>query len=136
MPSPLPMRRDVGSGIKSGTPPREEGVAGFVTPMTPNAGLEDPAEAARWQRLRYRHFTASGCGVNAAVGAGVTSKAIVFEREEPDTNYGISLQVGWSTTVYVPAADKSTTGFTARFGTAAPGGGEFLSWATFRSEDS
>jgi hypothetical protein len=128
--------RDIGAGIKDGLPSPTEGIQGWVSPMTPNAGLEDPAEASRWQRLRLRHFTASGCGVDLPVGAGVTSLAVVFERAEPDTNYGISLQVGWSTTVYVPAADKSTTGFTARFGTAAPGGGEFLSFSTFRSEDS
>lgn len=128
--------RDVGSAIQSGAPSPTEGIEAWVAPSTPNQGLEDPAEASRWQRLRLRHFTASGCGVDVAVGAGVTSKAIVFERAEPNTDYGISLQVGWSTTVYVPAVDKHTTGFTVRFGTAAPGGGEFLSWSTFRSEDS
>jgi hypothetical protein len=61
---------------------------------------------------------------------------VVFEREEPNTDYGVLVLPGWSTTSYVPEVDKSTTGFTARFGSAAPGGGSHVSFITFRSEDS
>lgn len=107
-----------------------------VTPSLPAQPLSDPREAAKWSRLRLRHFTAAGNGVDLPVGAGATSLAVVFAREEPDTNYGVTLCPGWSTTAYVPQADKSTTGFTARFGSAAPGGGSVVSFTTFRSEDS
>jgi hypothetical protein len=108
----------------------------WSAPSTPNQGLESPREAALWNRLRLRHLTASGNGVDLAIAAGQTSLAIVFERIEPNTDYGVTVTPGWSTTAYVPLADKSTTGFTARFGTAAPGGGSVVSFTTFRSEDS
>lgn len=114
----------------------QAGTAPWVTPSTPAQPLEDPREAAKWRRLRLRFFTAAGNGVDLAVGAGATSLAVTFAREEPDTNYGVTLAPGWDTTAYVPQADKSTTGFTARFGTAAPGGGSVCSFTTFRSEDS
>ncbi len=126
---------DIGSAIGSGQPGKPQGdIRPFVTPMTPNAGLEDPREAAIWTRLRLRHFTPSGTGVNAAVTSGSTNVAITFKRREPNTTYGLSIIPSWSTTVYVPTADKAITGFTARFGTAA-GANDVIQWATFRSED-
>lgn len=135
--SRLPSIRDVGSGIKTGSDASgPNGVQPWAAPSTPNQGLEDPIEAARWQRLRLRFFTAAGNGVSLAIGAAATELAVVFEREEPNTDYGIMILPGWSTTAYVPDADKATTGFTARFGTASPGGGSTVSFITFRSEDS
>lgn len=129
-------RPDIGAAIQGGTPSPTEGMAGWVAPSTPNQGLEDPREAAIWTRLRLRHFTNSGCGVDQNVTTGATTVAITFKRAEPNTNYGISILVGWATTYYVAPADKAKTGFTVHFGTAPAGSAGKLSWATFRSEDS
>ncbi len=112
-----------------------EDVRPWVAPTPPAQPLSDPQEAAKWSRLRLRWFTAAGNGVDLVVGAGATSLAIVFERVEPNTDYGIILTPGWNTTGYVPVVDKHTTGFTARFGSAAPGGGSVCSYGIFRSED-
>lgn len=132
-----PSIQDVGSGIQTGADASgPDGVQPWAAPSVPNQGLQAPREAALWTRLRLRHLTAAGNGVDLAIGAGATSLAVVFEREEPNTDYGVTVTPGWSTTAYVPAVDKSTTGFTARFGTAAPGGGSIASFTTFRSEDS
>lgn len=125
----------VGAGLTR-TSPKPGQLQEWVSPSPPTQPLQDPREAAKWSRLRLRHFTSAGNGVDLPVGAGVTSLDVVFARVEPDTNYGVTLMPGWSTTAYVPLVDKSTTGFTARFGTAAPGGGSVCSFTTFRSEDS
>lgn len=42
---------------------------------------------------------------------------------EPDANYGVVITPSWGTTAWVTA--KTTAGFTANFGTAAPGGATF-----------
>lgn len=115
---------------KSGTADREAA----VLPSLPAQPLSDPREAAKWARLRLRHFTVSGTGVNIPVSAAATSLAVAFAREEPDTDYGVLITPSWGTTHYV--TNKSTTGFTANFGTGAPGGGGILDWSTHRSEDS
>lgn len=132
-----PNVRDVGSNIQSQQPTGagQQAVRPWVAPIPPNTGLEDPREAAMWQRLRLRHFTPSGCGVDASVTTGATSVAITFKRAESNTSYGVNVIPSWSTTVYVAAADKATTGFTAHFGTAPSGSPGAISWATFRSED-
>lgn len=120
-------------GATTGQPTAD--IQAWTAPAPPAQSLESPQEAAKWSRLRLRFFTSAGNGVDLVVGAGATSLAIVFARAEPNTDYGVALTPGWSTTAYVPLADKSKTGFTARFGTAAPGGGSVCSFATFRSED-
>lgn len=125
-----PPRVDVGSNPRPGAD-----VQPWVAPSPANASLQDPREAAIWSRLRLRHFTPSGCGVDVAVSAAATSLVVVFERAEPDTSYGLSVLPSWSTTAYVVAADKATTGFTVTFGTGAPGGGGVIQWTSFRSED-
>lgn len=117
-----------------GTPARKADSQELVQPSLPSQPLSDPREAAKWSRLRLRHFTPSGTGVNIAVAPAATSLAITFARAESDTNYGVIVTPGWGTTIYV--TDKATTGFTANFGTGAPGGGGTIDWATHRSEDS
>lgn len=123
---------DIGSGIgQPGGDPQS-----WTAPALPAGALTDPQEAAKWARLRLRHFTAAGNGVDTAVAGGVALKAVTFKRAEPNANYGVAVIPSWSTTVYVALADKSSTGFTVHFGTNSPGGGGTISWNTFRSEDS
>ncbi len=117
------------------SPPTTGDSRSLLAPTPPAQPLEAPQEAAKWSRLRLRWFTAAGNGVDLVVGAGVTSLAVTFARVEPNANYGVVLTPGWSTTAYVPLADKSKTGFTARFGSASPGGGSVCSYGIFRSED-
>lgn len=128
--------QDIGAGI--GTPQGASGPQGvqpWAAPLPPAQPLSEPQEAAKWSRLRLRHFTASGTGVGASVTTGATSVAVTFARQEPDTSYGLVVLPSWDTTVYVPEADKAKTGFTARFGTAPAGSAGVIQWATFRSED-
>lgn len=131
-------RADVGSRIGSGAPsqPSAGDTQEFVAASTPNQGLENDREAAIWSRLRLRHFTAAGNGVGLAVTTGATSVAITFRRQEPNVNYGVTVTPSWNTTVFVAAADKAVTGFTARFGTAPSGSPGTISFTTYRSEDS
>lgn len=129
--------QDVGSHIGTGRPSQyQQGgdVRAFVTPATPNSGLENDREAAIWNRLRLRWFTAAGNGVGQAVTTGSTSVAITFARQESDIDYGVVVTPSWATTVYV--TNKATTGFTANFGTAPSGSAGALDWAVNRSEDS
>lgn len=106
-----------------------------VTPALPAQPLSDPREAAKWSRLRLRHFTPSGTGVNIPVAAGSVSLAVVFARQESNTDYGVLVLPGWDTTVSIPDDEKSTSGFTVYFG-SAPGTASALQWSTHRSEDS
>lgn len=92
------------------------------------------ARAQAEQRVtQLRWLTLAGNAVAETVGNGVTSHAVVFPRAEQDTSYGVMVNPSWSTTVRVAPADKTTTGFTARFGTAA-GATDTIDWLTFRSE--
>ncbi len=116
----------------STTPDSE--VQSWTAPAQPAQPLTDPAEAAKWARLRLRFFTAAGNGVNLAVGAGAGTLAITFKRAEPNATYGVTITPAWGTTVWV--TNRATTGFTANFGTVAPGGGSTMSFTTYRSEDS
>ncbi len=122
--------------VRPFTSPSPSDARAAMPPTLPASPLTDPQEAAKWSRLRLRHFTAAGNGVDLPVGAGAMSLAVVFARVEPNTNYGVTVTPSWDSTAYVALADKSTTGFTVHFGNAAPGGGGTLSWTTARSEDS
>lgn len=84
-----------------------------------------------WARIRRRFLTPAGNGVRLSVTAAATTKAVTFEREMPDTNYGAVATPNWSTTVYV--TNRTTTGFTLNFGTAAPANAT-VDYVTFRSE--
>ncbi len=108
-------------------------IQAWTAPALPAGALTDPQEAAKWSRLRLRHFTAAGNGVNLAVGAGAGTLAIIFKRAEPNATYGVTITPAWGTTAWV--TNRTTTGFTANFGTVAPGGGSTMSFTTFRSED-
>lgn len=88
-------------------------------------------EDAIWRNLLRRLFTQGGAQVAVAVALGAASKAIAFERREPDTGYGVLVTPSWPTTVSVAAADKSATGFTVHFGTVAPANAT-VSFLTFR----
>ena len=116
------------------TPPSTGDPRALTASMPPAASLTEPQEAAKWARLRLRHFTAAGNGVDLAVGAGATTLAITFKRVEPNATYGVTITPAWGTTAWV--TNRTTTGFTANFGTAAPGGGSTMSFTTYRSEDS
>ncbi len=135
MPDPIVSQGDPGN-VRPFTSPASSDARQAMPPTLPAQSLTEPQEAAKWARLRLRHFTAAGNGVDLAVAGGATSKAVAFERVEPDTNYGVTVTPSWSTTVYVALADKSKTGFTVHFGSASPGGGGTISYTSFRSEDS
>jgi hypothetical protein len=69
----------------------------------------------------------NGEGVPPPQGSQIVTKA------EPDAAYQVLITPSWATTYYVAAADKLTTGFTARFGTAAPAGASF-DWMLLRGK--
>jgi len=91
-------------------------------------------DTAFWNRFRRRFFTSAGNRVALSVDAGATSVSWTFDRSEVDTQYGVVALASWNAGAHLPAADKSTTGLTLRFGTAAPIGGGVVDLATFRSE--
>lgn len=125
----------IGSGIIRPTTDSPEKIQDNVSPSLPSQPLENPREAAKWSRLRLRYFTPSGTGVDVPVGGAVSSLAVTFARQESNTEYGVHVTPSWDTTVWVDVTDKLTTGFTVNFGSASPGGGGVIQWATFRSED-
>jgi hypothetical protein len=93
--------------------------------------VTDVREARQWREVRRRFLTGGGNGVAVAVDDTVTEQAVVFDIPEPDTSYGVLITPSWDTTAYVPAADKATTGFTARFGTAS-GATDTMDYAVIR----
>lgn len=91
----------------------------------------DARESAIWQRMQFRFFTSAGNVVARSVTAAATSVVVTFPRQEPDTDYGVSVTPSWNTTVWT--SNKTTTGCTIHFGTAA-GAGATIDLLTFRSE--
>lgn len=98
-------------------------------PATEN--LSDARQDAIWLRIRRRFFTSAGNTVAQAVTAAATSTSISFPRTEVDTSYGVNATPNWGTTVWV--TNKTTTGCTVNFGTAAPASAS-VDVITFRSE--
>ena len=84
-----------------------------------------------WERLRRRFLTSAGNRVAVAVTAAATTVAVTFPRTEVDTSYGVNATPNWGTTVWV--TNKTTTGCTVNFGTAAPANAT-VDLITFRSE--
>jgi hypothetical protein len=70
--------------------------------------------------------------VNVAVGAAVTSLAVTFAPEEPDTAYDVAIAVGWNAAAWT--TNKATTGCTLNFSAAPGGGGSTCGYFVFRSE--
>jgi hypothetical protein len=105
-----------------------------TTPSQPreSAPPYDAREDAIKRNMQRRLGTSGGSAVGVAVGNGATSHAVTFARREFDANYGVSITPSWSTTVRIAPADKSTTGFTVRFGTAA-GATDFIDWLVYRA---
>ena len=68
-------------------------------------------------------------GNNVAVAAGATSLAVSLPLTLPNTNYAVYVTPQWNTSVWV--TNKTTTGFTINFGTAAPTGGSYVDWVIF-----
>lgn len=85
----------------------------------------------RFRRLVRRFLTPAGNRIAVAVTAAATSVAVTFPRSEVDTNFGVVATPNWGTTVWV--TNKSTTGCTVNFGTAAPANAT-VDLITFRSE--
>jgi hypothetical protein len=69
-------------------------------------------------------------GVDVPVAGGVLSATITFASPEPDASYAVMTECSWLTVKAV--VNKSATGFTAQFATAAPHGGGKLSWVLVR----
>jgi len=68
-------------------------------------------------------------GNNVAVAAGATSLAVTLSQTLNTTNYAVYVTPQWNTSVWV--TNKTTTGFTINFGTAAPTGGSYVDWVIF-----
>jgi len=68
-------------------------------------------------------------GNNVAVAAGATSLAVSLPLTLPITNYAVYVTPQWNTSVWI--TNKTTTGFTINFGTAAPTGGSYVDWVIF-----
>lgn len=94
--------------------------------------MTDPREQAQYKTLRNRFLTGGGNGVNVAVGNAVTSHDVTFAIAEPDINYGCLITPSWATTVRVLAAEKLTTGFKVRFGSASAASGDSFDFVVFR----
>lgn len=88
-------------------------------------------EDTSWLRLQRRFLTVAGNTIATSVTAAATTKVITFPRTEVDTSYGVLATPNWGTTVWV--TNKSTTGCTVNFGTAAPANAT-VDLITFRSE--
>lgn len=69
-------------------------------------------------------------GVSVAVSEGSTSINITLPVSEEDTNYGVLVTPYWNTSVWI--TNKTTSGFTVNFGTAAPTGGSYIDWFVYR----
>ena len=63
------------------------------------------------------------------VTASATSQAVTFTTAHPDANYAVFCTPDWNTTCYV--SNKTTTGFTLNYGTAAPAG-QLVDWFVAR----
>jgi hypothetical protein len=61
-------------------------------------------------------------------GAGSLTQSL--SPAEPDTNYIVIVEPQWQTSWDISA--KGTGAFTLNFGTAAPGGGSFISYGIIR----
>ena len=86
--------------------------------------------AMRVQSYISNTATAQNSGTGQAVTAGAATLAVAFVGLEPDTSYAPLMIPNWGTTVW--ATILATTGFTANFGTVAPGGGGLLWWIVAR----
>lgn len=84
-----------------------------------------------WERLRRRFLTSAGNQVATSVTAAASTVTVTFPRTEVDASYGVVATPNWGTTVWV--SNKSTTGCTINFGTAAPANAT-VDFITFRSE--
>jgi hypothetical protein len=64
------------------------------------------------------------------IGAGTVHVHVALPLAEPDVNYGVSVEVDWSTTTFVQ--NKTTNGFDIGFGTATGGTGGYYSFILYR----
>jgi len=95
-------------------------------PLTP----DELRAFQEWKALRFRHLRPGGLGAELAATAGATT-TVLLVLPEPDALYGVCVTPNWGTTVWVTG--KTTTQFTANFGTAAGAGNKF-DWHVFRRE--
>lgn len=84
------------------------------------------------RNMQRRLGTNAGSGVGIAVPNGATSVTVTFARREFDALYGVHINPSWATTARVAPTDKTVTGFTARFGTAA-GASATIDFLTYRA---
>lgn len=71
-------------------------------------------------------------GAKIALAQGVTTKAIGWAVNEPDTNYEVYITPSWNTTVFATA--KLVSGFTANFGTATPDANQSIDVVLIRGD--
>lgn len=69
-------------------------------------------------------------GINVAVQDGSKELKVLFERQEADGNYAVMVTCSWMTQYAVK--DKTASGFTLVFGTAAPEKGGGFDWFLVR----
>lgn len=77
----------------------------------------------------YITFSNNIRGYNVAVASSASSQNVTFGTAHPDANYAVFCTPNWDTTCFV--TDKTTTGFTLNYGTAAPSG-QLVDWFVMR----
>lgn len=77
----------------------------------------------------YISFSSNMRGYNITVTASATSQNITFNTAHPDANYAVFCTPDWNTNCYV--TNKTTTGFTLNYGTAAPAS-QLVDWFVAR----
>lgn len=93
--------------------------------------LLDARGAAQLDTLFRRALMRAGNLVNEPVSMGVTLLDVVFEMDEQDASYGVSVTPNWNTDVWV--TNKTVSGYRINFSAAAPGSA-FVDSTTFRKD--
>lgn len=77
----------------------------------------------------YITFSNNVRGRNIAVNASNTTQAVTFATAHADANYAVFCTPNWNTSCFV--TNKTTTGFTLNYGTAAPAA-QLVDWLVAR----
>jgi hypothetical protein len=77
----------------------------------------------------YISFSNNIRGYNVAVASSVASQTVTFGTAHSDANYAVFCTPNWNTTCFV--TNKTTTGFTLNYGSAAPAG-QLVDWFVAR----
>lgn len=92
--------------------------------------LADARYLAKIRTLVQRFLTKGGNGTETPVTATATDVDVTLPLVEADAGYAVVATPNWDTTCFV--TDKTTTGFTINFGTAAPASA-VVDWSVIRT---